>query len=103
MRLNILHNENIKTFDNLSRHLKLEAEHLEAAKANGSSYTAQSGHLGRNIRKTKTKIMKILDLRLRRLILSNAREASVLVRRAKLAQHALIVARKNTSLVIALS
>jgi len=40
MRLNILHNENIKTFDNLSRHLKIKAERLEAAKANGSSYTA---------------------------------------------------------------
>jgi len=31
------HNENIKTFDDLSRHLE-----LEAAKANGSSYTAES-------------------------------------------------------------
>ena len=37
------HNENIKTFDDLSRHLELEAERLEAPRANGSSYTTQSG------------------------------------------------------------
>ena len=37
------YNENIKTFDDLPRHLELEAERFEAAKANGSSYTAQSG------------------------------------------------------------
>ena len=42
MRLNMMHNENIKTFDDLSHHLELEVECLEAAKANGSSYTAQS-------------------------------------------------------------
>ena len=43
MRLNMTHNENNKTFDDLSRHLELKAERLEAAKANDSSYTAQSG------------------------------------------------------------
>ena len=43
MRLNITHNKNIKTFDNLSHHLELKAERLEAAKVNSSSYTAQSG------------------------------------------------------------
>ena len=42
MRLNMTHNENIKIFDDLSRHLELEAQRLEAAKANDSSYTAQS-------------------------------------------------------------
>ena len=42
MRLNMMHNENIKTFDDLSRHLELEAECLEATKANDSSYTTQS-------------------------------------------------------------
>ena len=40
MRLNMTHNKNIKTFDDLSRHLELEAKHLEFAKANSSSYTA---------------------------------------------------------------
>ena len=35
MRLNMNHNENIEMFDDLSRHLELEAERLEAAKANG--------------------------------------------------------------------
>ena len=35
-------NENIKTFDNLSGHLELEAERLKATKANSSSYIAQS-------------------------------------------------------------
>ena len=29
---NLTHNENIKTFDDVARHLKLEAEHLEGAK-----------------------------------------------------------------------
>ena len=38
-----MHNENIKMFDDLSRHLELKVEHLKAIKANGSSYTAQSG------------------------------------------------------------
>ena len=37
------HNEDIKTFDDLSRHMELEVECLEAAKPNGLSYTAQSG------------------------------------------------------------
>ena len=38
-----MHNENIKTFDDISYHLEIEAEPLEAAKINDSSYTAQSG------------------------------------------------------------
>jgi len=43
MTLNMMHNEKIKTFDDLLRHLELEAKRLEVVKANGSSYTAQSG------------------------------------------------------------
>ncbi|KAM7465477.1 hypothetical protein LguiB_013039 [Lonicera macranthoides] len=43
MRVNMTHNENIKTFDDLARHLELEAERLEAAKANNSSYVVHSG------------------------------------------------------------
>ena len=40
MRVNMTHNENIKTFDDFSRHLELETECLEAARASGSSYAA---------------------------------------------------------------
>ena len=42
MRHNMAHNENIKTFNDPSRHLELEAECLKTAKANGSSYITQS-------------------------------------------------------------
>ena len=100
------HNENIKTFDDLSRHLELKAEHFEVAKANGSSYTAQSGSrrpFGLKARKIKAKRMRILDLHLKRLILPSVIEASVVVRRAKLAHRALTMTRKDTLLVIALS
>ena len=89
-------NENIKTFDDLLRHLKLEAERLEVIKANGLTYTDQSGS-------RKPSGIKILNLCLRRKILPSAREASAVVKMAKLAHHALTVARKDTSLVIALS
>lgn len=41
MRVNMTHNDNIKTFDDLSRHLELEAERLDAAKANASAYLAR--------------------------------------------------------------
>ena len=105
MRLKMTYNENIKTFDDLPCHLELEAERFEAAKASGSSYAAQSdsaGHLGRSARKIKVERMKILDLCLRRLILPNAREASVVVRRTKLARRVLTVTRNDTSRVIAL-
>ena len=38
------YNENFKTFDDLSRHLELEAEHLEVSKAakSGSAYVANN-------------------------------------------------------------
>ncbi|KAM7502779.1 hypothetical protein LguiB_001683 [Lonicera macranthoides] len=42
MRVIMTHNENIKTFDDLARHLELEAECLEATKANNSSYVVHS-------------------------------------------------------------
>ncbi|XP_041017933.1 uncharacterized protein LOC121260155 [Juglans microcarpa x Juglans regia] len=38
-----MHNENIKDFDDVSRHLELEAERLEAAKPNHMAYVADSG------------------------------------------------------------
>ena len=39
----MIHNENIKTFNDLSCYLEIEAQRLEAIKAYGSSYTARSG------------------------------------------------------------
>ena len=40
---NLTHNENIKTFDDVARHLELEAEHLEAAKPISSVHMAETG------------------------------------------------------------
>jgi len=99
-------NENIKTFDDLSRHLslKLSAWKLLRLMAHLILLSlARAGHLGQSARKTKVKRMEILDLLLRRLILPSVREASMVVRREKLAQRALTVVRKDTSLVIVLS
>jgi hypothetical protein len=42
MSQNMTHNENIKSFDDVARHLELEAEPLEAAKPNGSVYMAET-------------------------------------------------------------
>ena len=36
------HNENIKSFNDVARHLELKAERLEAAKPNGSVYMAET-------------------------------------------------------------
>ena len=36
------HNENIKTFDDVARHLELEAEHLKAAKLISSVHMAET-------------------------------------------------------------
>jgi hypothetical protein len=41
MSQNMTHNENIKSFDDVARHLELEAERLKAAKPNGSVYMAE--------------------------------------------------------------
>ncbi|KAG6676456.1 uncharacterized protein LOC122296274 isoform X2 [Carya illinoinensis] len=43
MSQNLTHNENIKDFDDVSRHLELEAERLEAAKPNHTAYVANTG------------------------------------------------------------
>ena len=43
MKQNMTHNENVKTFEDVSRHLELEAERLEAARPNGSAMVAESG------------------------------------------------------------
>jgi hypothetical protein len=37
----LMYNENIKTFDDVSCHLELEFEHLEAAKPNSSTYLVE--------------------------------------------------------------
>ena len=42
MSQNMTHNENIKSFDDVARHLELEAKFLEAAKPNGSVYIAET-------------------------------------------------------------
>uniref|UniRef100_A0A2N9IJL4 CCHC-type domain-containing protein n=1 Tax=Fagus sylvatica TaxID=28930 RepID=A0A2N9IJL4_FAGSY len=42
MSQNMTHNENIKSFDDVARHLELEAERLKAAKPNGSVYMAET-------------------------------------------------------------
>ena len=42
MSQNMTHNKNIKSFDDVTRHLELEAERLEAAKPNGSVYMAET-------------------------------------------------------------
>ena len=79
---------------------------MVAAKANGSSYTAQfwcAKPFGLKHKKIKVKRIGILDLSLRRIILPSARETNVVIRKAKLAHRVLTVARKDTSLIIALS
>ena len=40
--LNLTHNENIKTVDDVARHLELEAERLEAAKPISSMHMAET-------------------------------------------------------------
>lgn len=40
---NMMHNENIKKFNNVLRYLKLEVEHLKAAKPKNSIYIAKFG------------------------------------------------------------
>ncbi|KAK0607489.1 hypothetical protein LWI29_015731 [Acer saccharum] len=42
MKINMTHNDNIKTFDDISRHVELEDERLEASKASGQLYVVES-------------------------------------------------------------
>ena len=42
MYQNLTHNENIKTFDDVARHLELEAERLEVAKPISSMHMAET-------------------------------------------------------------
>ena len=39
--MNMTHNENIKTSDDIAHHLELEDERLEAAKSSGHTYVAE--------------------------------------------------------------
>ena len=50
---NLMHNENIRTFDDVSCHLELEAECLEVAKPNSSAYLAESSSCRANRPKRK--------------------------------------------------
>lgn len=43
IRKNFTHNENIKTFDDVSCHLEIETERLEVMKPKHSSYMVESG------------------------------------------------------------
>ena len=43
MKINMTHNENIVTFDDIARHLELEDERLEVAKPSTHAYAAESG------------------------------------------------------------
>ena len=42
MRVNMTHNDNIKTSNDIKRHLKLEDDRLEAAKTSSQLYMANS-------------------------------------------------------------
>ncbi|XP_044503424.1 uncharacterized protein LOC123224005 [Mangifera indica] len=42
MKVNMTHNDNIRTFDDIARHLELEAERLESAGLNAQAYVAES-------------------------------------------------------------
>ncbi|KAF5469104.1 hypothetical protein F2P56_013200 [Juglans regia] len=78
MSQNLTHNENIKDFDDISRHLELEAERLEATKPNHTAYVADSGSRKASRPKRKKSKNEMLD-KLRRCqeLLSAARGASV--------------------------
>jgi hypothetical protein len=53
MSQNLMHNENIKTFDDVLRHLELEAKCLEAANPNSFAYVAESSSRRANRPKRK--------------------------------------------------
>ena len=44
--MNMTHNENIKTFDDIACHLELEDECLEAAKSSSHAYVAEGNTRG---------------------------------------------------------
>ena len=100
------HNENIKTFEDLSLHLELVAERLEAVKANGLSYTAQFDSRKPSRPKRKKKQggkYENFKPAPEKANSTKRKGGKCGVRRVKLAQRTLAVVKKNTSLVIALS
>ena len=107
MVINRTHNENIKTFDDHSRHLELEAECLEASKAtkaakSRNAYVAnndshQEGLSARIMLQGKALAM---DLGLRRQRIPSASKASAMAR-ARMA-NASTVTRRETSLMTTL-
>ena len=109
MMISMTHNENIKTFDDLSQHLELEVERLEAYKAikaakSGSAYMVNND--SRTLRGFKRKIMVqdntlAMDVCVRRQRTPNASKEIVVVR-AKMA-NASIVTRRDTLLITTLS
>ena len=45
MKVNLTHNESIKTFNNIARHVELEDERLGVAKIQGQAFVAESNSL----------------------------------------------------------
>ena len=46
LRINLTHNDNIKTFDDVAQHVELEEDRLLADKSNGHAYTNESNKVG---------------------------------------------------------
>ena len=46
LRINLTHNDNIKTFDDVARHVDLEEDHLLADKSSGHAYMTESNKVG---------------------------------------------------------
>lgn len=68
------HNENIKIFDDISRHLELEEESLEATKSSDEGFVAESSKVGASHfkwkKKNDSKMRKKNDLETKRIIVS---------------------------------
>ena len=46
LRINFTHNDNIKTFDDVTQHVELEEDHLLADKSSGQAYMIESNKVG---------------------------------------------------------
>ena len=46
LKINLTHNDNIKTFDDVARHVKLEEDRLLADKPDGQAYMTESKKFG---------------------------------------------------------
>ena len=118
MRVNLTCNDNIKTFDDVACHLELEEDRLLADKpageifmtefkAGGASNSKRKGWKakGKGPKNYKAASLVLIIIRLVGLVQrkTNAKEASVVVRKIRKTKNATTVASRVTSLVIALS